>query len=92
MPTYIYSKEDFIKWIDKTVSDNQVIVFTNDLTGNLSVSEKSGLKITHQYSKAVFTDAGVGHIAFNKSSPFGLIISDKARLSEKAKSVLNEKQ
>lgn len=91
MPTYIYSKEDFIKWIDKEVSDKEVFVFSNELTGNLSISNKSGIKITHQYSEKVFKDKGVGHIAFHKSHPFGLIIADKERLSEKAIKALNEK-
>jgi hypothetical protein len=65
MPSYVYSKEDFIKWIDKEVSDKEVIVFTNELTGNLSISNKSGIKITHQYSEEVFKDKGVGHIAIS---------------------------
>jgi len=92
MPTFIYNKEDFIKWIDKEVSDKQVIVFTNELTGDLTHSEKTGIKITHQYSEQAFKDKGIGHIAFKKSHPLGLIIADKDRLSETGLNALENKK
>ena len=90
MPTFVYSKEDFIKWIDKEVSDKQVIVFTNEVTGNLTHSVKSGIKITHQYSEKVFKDEGIGHIAFGKTHPLALLIANKERLSEMAMNVVKE--
>ena len=88
MPTYIYSKQDFISWLDRNVKENQVIVFTNHMTGSLSISKRSGLKITHVYSEDVFQDGGVGHIAFGKSHPIGVIVTDKELLSDNAASVL----
>jgi hypothetical protein len=90
MPTFVYSKEDFIKWIDKEVSQNQVIVFTNELTGNLSHSTKTGIKITHQYAETVFKDEGIGHIAFGKTHPLGLLIANKDRLSDIGAKVVEE--
>lgn len=89
MPTHIYSKEDFIKFLQKEVKDNQRIVFTNELTGNMSISKKSGLKLTHQYAHDVFDDVEVGHIAFGETHAIGLLVTEEYRLSEKAKSVLN---
>lgn len=85
MPTYIYNKKDLIDFINKEVSDNQVVVLTNELTGNLSLSKKNGIKVTHQYAHDTFKDIGIGHLAFNKSHALGIIIADKERLSEKSK-------
>jgi hypothetical protein len=89
MPTFIYSKEDFIKYIEKQVKDNQVIVFTNELTGKATYSKKTGIKLTHQYSEQAFKDEGLGHIAFGKSHPLGLIVADKSRLTTTAIDALN---
>lgn len=90
MPTFVYSKEDFIKWIDKEVSQNQVIVFTNEITGNLTHSVKAGIKITHQYSEQVFKDEGISHIAFGKTHPLGLLIANEDKLSDIGAKVIEE--
>lgn len=88
MPTYIYNKKDFLEFIDKQVGDDEVIVFTNELIGNISMSKKSGIKLTHQYANDTFLDEGIGHIAFGKSHPLGMIIAKQERLSNKAKEAM----
>ena len=89
MPTYIYSKKDFISYLEEQLSEKDVVVFTNELQGNLSISKKTGLKLSHVYSQDTFKDVGVGHIAFGESHPLGIIITKQERLSDSAKSFLN---
>lgn len=88
MPTYVYSKEKFIEWLQKEVTEDQAIVFSNELTGNLTISARSGLKLHHVFAHDVFKDEGVGHIAFGKSLPLCLIIANKERLSESSLKLL----
>jgi len=92
MSTYIYSKQDFIKWLGEQLSEDDCIVFTKELAGNLSHSKKTGIKVTHQYAHDVFTDEGVGHIAFGKTHPIGMLVADKNRLSESALKALNNEK
>ena len=88
MPTYIYSKKDLINYLEKQLSDKDVIVMTNELSGSLSTSKKNGLKLTHVYAPDTFKDYGVGHIVFGKSHPLAMIITNKERLSDKANEFL----
>lgn len=90
MPTYIYSKKDFINYLEKQLTDKDVVVLTNELSGNLSISKKNGLKLSHVYAPNSFKDEGVGHIAFGKSHPLGMIITDKERLSDVSKAFLDK--
>lgn len=85
MPTYVYSKEDFIDFIEKQVKSDEVIVFTNEMHGNLSVSKKKGIVLPHQYSDKAFKEEGIGHIAFGETQALGVLIAKKERLSEDAK-------
>jgi len=88
MPTYIYSKKDFINYLEKQLSATDVVVLTNELTGNASISKKSGLKLSHVYSHETFKDSGIGHIAFGKSRPLGMIVTNKEMLSDPAMEIL----
>ena len=92
MPTYIYSKKDFIEFIETQVKDNEVIVFTNEMSGNLSVSKKKGLQITHQYSEKTFKDSGVGHIAFGNTQAIGVLIAKQDEISEDGKKAMTNIQ
>lgn len=89
MSTFIYSKQAFIDYLQKEVKDDQAVIFSMNLTGNLTCSKKNGLRMTHVFSEEVFKDEGVGHIALGKSHPLCLIIADKERLSNAATKVLN---
>lgn len=82
MPTYIYNKKDFIEFIQKQVKSDEVIVFTDGMTGNCSISKKAGIKVTHQYSHEAFKDEGIGHIAFRETLALGVLIAKKKRLSK----------
>lgn len=88
MPTFIYTKKEFIAYLENQISKDEVIVLSNELTGNLSISKKGGIKVSHAYSSETFIDKGVGHIAFGKSCPLGIIVSKKERLSYFAKEQL----
>lgn len=88
MPTYVYQKKDFIEFIEQQVKDDEVIVFTNELTGNMSTSKKGGIKITHQYSEKAFKDEGIGHIAFGETQPIGMLIAKEKRISEDGKQAM----
>jgi hypothetical protein len=86
--TYIYSKKDFIEFIQTQVKDDEVIVFSNSVTGNLSISKKVGIKITHQYAHTAFKDVGIGHIAFGETQPIGVLIVKEKRISEDGKKAM----
>lgn len=88
MPTFIYSKKDFIKYLEEQIKEDQAIVFTNELCGSITGSEKNGIKISHPYAPKVFKDIGVGHIAFGKTIPLGLLICNKDRLNESSLSLI----
>jgi hypothetical protein len=90
MPTYIYSKKDFITYLEKQLTDKDVVVLTTELSGNLSMSKKNGLKLSHVYAPNCFKDEGLGHIAFGKSHPLGIIITGKERLSDVSKRFLDK--
>jgi hypothetical protein len=90
MPTYVYTKDAFIKYLQDNISENECLVFSNELTGNLSISQRSGLKISHVFAAETFKDRGVGHIYNGDSNPLCMIIADKKRLSLAAANVLNQ--
>ena len=88
MPTYTYSKKDFINFIEKQVKDDEIIVLTNEKTGNLSTSKKKGLQVNHAYAPEVFSEEGVGHIAFGETTSLGILIANEKRISEAGKKAM----
>ncbi len=80
MPTYIYSKKDFIQFIEEQVDENELIVFTDSFTG-LSSTKKKGLQVNNQFASQAFKDDGVGHIMRGDTFSLGIQVTKKTSLS-----------
>jgi hypothetical protein len=90
MPTYVHTKQSFIEFIQKVIEDDKVIVVSNEMSGSLTASKKNGTKIQHVFAPSCFKDEGVGHIAFGKSHPLGIVVADESRLSDHSKKLIAE--
>ncbi len=83
----MYTKKDFQDFLEKEMSDDQCLVFTNELTGTLSISKK-GMRVTHLYASSCFERQDIGHIHYGNTSALGLMIIEKSLLSEGAKKLI----
>ncbi len=90
MPTYILSKKKFMEEMNKLIEDEQVVVLSNEMTGNLTISKKNGLKMSQVFAHDVFKDQGIGHIFFGRTRGYGFFVSQNEELSENSKQIIKE--
>lgn len=91
MATTIMNKKKFMAWIDKQLTDDHYIVFTQEMTGTLSVNEKKNeKKVTFAFAADSWKAPGVGHIAFGKTPMVAMSICKKEDLSESTLEMLGE--
>jgi hypothetical protein len=92
MSTVILSKENFIGWLDKNISDNQVVLMTRDMTGTVSVNEKTNQKkVTFSFAADAFKrKTDIGHIAFGQTPCLSFCICNPEQVSDSTKQRLKE--
>lgn len=89
MPTLLFSKKGFIEWVNRQVSEKDVVIVGTDKLSS-SIYKKDCIKVEHIYARDCIQDEGIGHIAFNATPSIGILIMDKKRLSAKGKEVWKE--
>lgn len=93
MATKIMTKKGFLEFIDKAMKENDIVIWTADLTGSTSVHKKSNQKkVTFSFAADAFKDAGVGHIAFGQTPVVAFSICKKKDVSEGAYALLLEQE
>ena len=89
MSTLALSKANFLKSLSEQLNEDDIILFTQDLEGNLSVSKNNKTKkMTFAYSADAFTDKGIGHIAFGKTPVFSFCLCKKTDVTPKVHEIL----
>lgn len=83
------SKAKFLAWAEKEIPDDACIVLSNNVVGDVKVSKK-GLHLPMIVSQSAFKAEGVGHIAFGKSHPFSVVITDREQMSEDALKIIDK--
>ena len=90
MPTYVFSKKQFVKWLQDGLDDKDVILFSDAMAGNLQV-KKLCKSVTFEYAKDVFAKPdGVGDIAFGEVRPFSFMRTQRNSVSQKALEIIAE--
>lgn len=88
----VASKKRFMEWIDAQIKDEEVIVITNNVGGNLSASAKTNRKnVTLSFPADAFARPNdVGHIAFGKTPVVALCICAPEHISETALELIDK--
>ncbi len=90
--TNILTKTDFLEVIANAVGDDDIILLSNELVGNVSVSKKTNSKkVTFSYAADAFKEAdSIADIAFRKVNTLSFAICNKEFVSEEAKQMLSD--
>jgi hypothetical protein len=90
--TYIYTKDHFMKWLNKQIDDDEYVVFTSNLVGNVSVNAKRNVKkIQFGLAANAFKNAGdISHLAFGETPCVAVCIAKKESLSDDTLNLLKE--
>lgn len=91
MPTTIMNKRKFINWLEKQLTDEQIILMTQDITGTVSVNKKKNeKKVTFGFAADAFKRKGdIGHIAFGQTPMVAFSVCEKTDVSEETLDILN---
>lgn len=91
MATKILTKQDFICWLDKEITDGQIILMTRDLTGHATVTSKTNeKKVTFSFAADAFKKSeSVGDIAFGITPVLAFAVCDKKDVSDNSLELLN---
>lgn len=88
----VANKKRFLEWIAAQIEDDDIVVVTNNLSGQLTASEKTNRKnVSLAFAADAFARPGdVGHIGFGKTPVVGLCICPPEFISENAKKMIAE--
>lgn len=92
MSTIILTKAGFIKWLEKEVKEDELILMTQDINGTLMYKKRDNAKVVpFAFAANAFkSQDGVDHIAFGKTPVVGFAICKREDLSEQTLKVLKE--
>ena len=88
----IMSKKKFIDWLDKQLNEEEVILITQDLTGELSYSKKRNeKKVSFGFAADAFKDKDtVGDFLYNDTPLFSVAVCKKTHVSEETLELYNK--
>ena len=84
MATKVMDKKFFLTWLEKQIDDNEIILFSQDLTGEASVSKKRNeKKVSFAFAADAFKNKDtIGDIVFGKIPIFSIAVCKEEQLSE----------
>lgn len=84
MATVVMNKKKLLEWLDKQLTDKQIVLMSQDMTGDVKVSKKRNEKsVTFGFAADAFkTKDCVGHIAFKKTPMVAFSVCEEADVSE----------
>lgn len=84
MATTVMNKRRFIDWLEKQLTDEQVVLMTQELTGNLTYTKKRNeKKVSFAFAADCFKKAeDVSHIAYGKTPMVAFSVCEKEDVSE----------
>lgn len=84
MATKVMNKKKFIEWLDKQITDDQIILLSQDLEGNLTVNKKRNVKkVTFGFAADAFKRKNdIGHFAFGKTPVLAFSVCEKSDVTE----------
>lgn len=92
MGTTVMNKRRFINWLEKQLTDEQVILMSQELTGNLTYTKKRNeKKVSFSFAADCFkTTEDVSHIAFGKTPMVAFSVCEREDISEDTLNFLQE--
>lgn len=77
------NKRKFIDWLEKQLTDKQIILMTQDMTGSVSVNQKRNeKKITFAFAADAYKRKDdIGHIAFGQTPMVAFSVCEKEHVS-----------
>lgn len=92
MATQITTKAGFVKWIQENITDEQIIMLTNDMVGSVSVKPKLNQKnIQFSFAADSFKAKDtVGDFAFGKVPTLAFAICKPEDASEETLDMIEE--
>lgn len=86
------NKRKFIDWLEKQLTDEQVILMSQDLTGSLTYTKKRNeKKVSFAFAADAFSSKdGVGHIAFGKTPMVAFSVCEKEDVSKETLEILDK--
>ncbi|MFI0427756.1 MAG: hypothetical protein ACH34V_12465 [Flavobacterium sp.] len=83
MATTIMNKRKFIDWLEKQLTDKQIILMTQDMTGSVSVNQKRNeKKVTFAFAADAYKRKDdIGHIAFGQTPMVAFSVCEKEHVS-----------
>lgn len=83
--TLIATKKRFIEYLEKQIKDDEFVVLTQTLSGNMSVNKKRNSKtMQFDFAADAFAQEGLGHIMFGKTPVVAICICPPEFISEQA--------
>ena len=92
MATTLMTKRKFIDWLEKQLTDEQIIVMSQELTGSVSVNKrKNEKKVTFGFAADAFKQKDdIGHIAFGQTPMVAFSVCEKTDVSDETLKLLAE--
>jgi len=92
MATVVLNKRKFIEWLEKQLTDDQVILMTQDIAGQLKyVKKRNETQIPFAFAADCWKHQnGVGHIAYGKTPVVAFGVSEKNEVSEETLKMFNQ--
>lgn len=93
MATLVLTKKKFLTWLNKELENDQVILVSPDLTGEMSLNKKRNeKKVSFAFAADSFKEQdGIGHFAFGKTPVMAFTICKKTDLSDDTLKLLSKK-
>ena len=81
-----------MEWLDKQLTDEQIILMSQELTGNLTYTKKRNeKKVSFAFAADAFKKADdVSHIAFGKTPMVAFSVCEKQDVSDETIEILNK--
>ncbi len=93
MATKILTKQEFVKFINENVEDDEFVLFSADMVGSLKVVKKRNIKeVTFGYAADAFKESdGIGHFAFGRTPVVSFSVCNKSQLSQSSLDLIAKK-
>jgi len=88
MATKIMTLEKFLKVVQNSVSGEQAIVLSEDISSLEIKKRLNSKRIAFDFCKSTFKSEGIGHFATGKTPVYSFAITPVSELSEEAKNLL----
>jgi hypothetical protein len=88
---FVASKKRFLEFIEKQIKDDEFVVMSNSLSGQLSANQKRNTKsATFDFAADAFAQKGIGHIYLGKTPVVAICICPPEFISEKTLSEIEK--